>query len=418
MKARKAILALHRWVGLVTGALVVVISLTGAVFVFEEEAFDLLNRRLVEVAGRGRPMLSAERLLAAGQAALGPGAKASWIEGSGHGKSVEVHAYEYDETPDGIWYWDEAKLWKAAYLDPYTGEVLGVKDRRFAFFNVVRQIHQNMLLRYQVGHYIVGVTVLVFLGMMLTGLALWWPRNRAALKQRVKVAWGSGKRRLRFDLHAVFGFYAWIPLLIIVATGLVWSFGWWGSGCYFLLSGETGDPWAEDPKIESTPPDSARPAIAAALPPQDSARAPAAAAPSTPLDIAFAEVMRRARPGTGYYVSLPKEEKGVLEASYQEPVRSGWMTYSDLKFDRHTGKLLFEDAFERKDIRKNFRYSLYNIHVGSIYGWPTQVLAFLASLLCATLPVTGFLMRLGRRRKARPALSPPSIQSERTSFHV
>lgn len=391
MQARKAVLALHRWAGLVTGALVVVISLTGAVFVFEKEIFALLNRRLVEVEPRDMPMLPAQRLLAAGQAALGPEAPASWIEGSGPGRSVQVHAYVYDETPDGIWYWDQARLWKAAYLDPYTGEVLGVLDRRFAFFNVVRQIHQNLLLRYEVGHSIVGVAVLVFLGMMLTGLVLWWPRNRAALKQRVKVAWGAGKRRLRFDLHAVSGFYAWVPLLVIVATGLVWSFGWWGSGFYFLLSGKTGDPWAEDPSIESSAPDSARAAAGTGTP--------------TPLDIAFAETARRARPGTQYYVSLPRDDKdgkGVLEASYLEPVRSGWMTWSELKFDRHTGELLFADVFERKDIRKKFRYSLYDIHVGSIYGWPTQVLAFLASLLCATLPVTGFLMWRNRRRKARP----------------
>jgi uncharacterized iron-regulated membrane protein len=387
---RKAILALHRWVGLVTGSIFLIVSLTGALFVFEREIFALFHRDLLQVEPSGAPMHPASGMLASGEAAMGSGIHAGWIEGFGPDKSVQVHAYESDDSAKGIWYWNGMKTWKTAYVDPYSGKVLGVTDHRFEFFNVVRQIHQNLLLKYEYGHYIVGVTVLAFVGMLLSGLFLWLPRNRAAVKQRLKVAWGAGRRRLRFDLHVVFGIYVWIPVFIIALTGLTWSFQWWAGGINYLLSGKAGNPWAEDPAIESVPP--AAPAAA-----------DASAGPSSILDMAFLEAKNRSRAGGSYSVSVPKDEKGVIEAEYQEPVKSGWRAYSELKFDRYSGKLLASDLFRDKDIRKKWGYSTYDIHVGSIFGWPTQILAFLTCLLCASLPVTGFLMWRGKRRHRLPS---------------
>ena len=48
------------------------------------------------------------------------------------------------------------------------------------------------------------------------------------------------------------------------------------------------------------------------------------------------------------------------------------------------------------------RNSNYALHTGQLFGLPTQILAFLGSLVAATLPVTGFLIWRGRRRKAPP----------------
>jgi len=408
MKLKKNLKVVHRWAGLATGALVFITSITGAIFVFEREIFGMLHRDLLQVEPTALPMKSASELLAIGSGALGSDLDPSWIEGFGPDRTVEVHAYHWNDSAQGLWYWDALRDWKVAYLNPYTGEVLGTLDHRFAFFTVVRQLHQNLLLRYEIGHLIVGVAVLLFLGMLMTGLALWWPRHRAALKQRLQVAWKSGRRRLQFDIHAVLGIYALPLALIIVATGLVWSFGWWGAGLNFLISGKTGDPWAEDPVVLSSPPS----AEAIRL-----ERIAARQGP-IPLDLAFSEVMRRSRLGGNYWVSFPEDSTGVLQAAYQEPVKSGWVTWSGLKFDAYNGKLLHADLFADKDVRKKFRNSLYDIHVGKIYGWPTQILALLASLLCASLPVTGFLMWRGgkprpsaRDRRFRPAAHQPSADT-------
>lgn len=402
MPFRKAILVVHRWVGLLTGSIVLVVSLTGALYVFDQETYNLLHRDLVRVEPSDRPMRPASEIIVAGRAALGPEAPVSWIEGFGPGRAVEVHAYRWDDSARGLGYWNTIKLWKAAYLNPYTGEVLGSVDRRFGFFTVVRHMHQSLLLRHDVGHRIVGTAVLVFLGMLITGVVLWWPRNRAAVKQRIKVAWRAGRRRLQWDLHAVLGIYVLPIALIIAATGLVWSFKWWESGMYFLVSGDARDPWADEPEHK------------ASLPGADSAALASAAPGSAPMDIAFREVMRRSRPGGNYWVTLPEGPDGVLEAAYQEPVRSGWVTWSGMSFDPHSGAVIHTDLFEDKDIRKRFGNSIYDIHVGRIFGWPTQILALLASLLCASLPVTGFLMWRGRSRAGRKPISTQTLERTAT----
>jgi uncharacterized iron-regulated membrane protein len=43
----------------------------------------------------------------------------------------------------------------------------------------------------------------------------------------------------------------------------------------------------------------------------------------------------------------------------------------------------------------------YDIHVGSILGLPTKIIAFIVSLICASLPVTGFMIWWGRRKRKR-----------------
>lgn len=98
MPFRKTVLLLHRWVGLVTWAIVFIVSLSGAVYVFDVEIHNLLHRGLTRVEPSDRPMKPASEIIAAGRAALGPEAPASWIEGFGPERAVEVHAYRWDDS--------------------------------------------------------------------------------------------------------------------------------------------------------------------------------------------------------------------------------------------------------------------------------------------------------------------------------
>ena len=96
----------------------------------------------------------------------------------------------------------------------------------------------NLLLG-EVGNQIVGYGTLIFLVMLISGIVLWWPKNKAALKQRYKFSWKTTTRwkRKNYDLHNVLGFYtSWIVVFMAI-TGLVWSFQWFDKGLYYVLSG-------------------------------------------------------------------------------------------------------------------------------------------------------------------------------------
>lgn len=75
-------------------------------------------------------------------------------------------------------------------------------------------------------------------------------------------------------------------------------------------------------------------------------------------------------------------------------------------YDQYSGKRIralgswdgkFSDA---KTADKIARLN-YDMHVGAVLGLPGKLLAFFASLIAASLPVTGFLLWLGRKKKPK-----------------
>jgi uncharacterized iron-regulated membrane protein len=53
----------------------------------------------------------------------------------------------------------------------------------------------------------------------------------------------------------------------------------------------------------------------------------------------------------------------------------------------------------------------YDIHVGAILGLPGKMLAFFTSLIVASLPVTGFMIWWGRRKKKTSPIKKESRRS-------
>jgi uncharacterized iron-regulated membrane protein len=60
----------------------------------------------------------------------------------------------------------------------------------------------------------------------------------------------------------------------------------------------------------------------------------------------------------------------------------------------------------------------YDIHVGQIAGLPGKILAFIASLISASLPVTGFMIWLGKRNKKPKAKKIREITHKKTQRHL
>lgn len=55
-------------------------------------------------------------------------------------------------------------------------------------------------------------------------------------KQSFLVKWDAKTKRLNYDLHNVFGFYAMVILLIIAITGMYYGLPWFNKFLYFTTS--------------------------------------------------------------------------------------------------------------------------------------------------------------------------------------
>ncbi|RZK18529.1 MAG: PepSY domain-containing protein, partial [Hymenobacter sp.] len=237
MTFRKAVGKLHLWLGLASGLIVLIVSLSGAVFVFQDDIRDL-TQPWRKVAVQARPMLPPSVLQAAATQAQ-PGFTASWITYNGPDRSTAV----YLSKGEDVYY---------AFLNPYTGQVLKVQNLRNDFFTLVQYLHMYLLLPPAIGKWIVDIAVIIFVIMLGSGLVLWWPRNKAARKQRFSVKWEASPKRRNYDLHNVLGFYASALALVLALSGLCISYEWLMDGVGALANGgHSIAPENAEPKVDT-----------------------------------------------------------------------------------------------------------------------------------------------------------------------
>ncbi|MDT3403073.1 PepSY-associated TM helix domain-containing protein [Mucilaginibacter terrae] len=368
---------LHLWVGLVTGMVVVIVGTTGCILVFEDELFDYFHRDIIEVTETG-PARPVSELLATVQKHVGKKGITD-VRMNEADQSYVFTARELNKVKDmNLSCFSQFKYYDNIYVNQYTGKVTGTIDITSDFFYITEQLHRQLLLVKPVGSVVVGSCILLFLLMMITGFILWLPKNYKQFKQNISVKWKAKFKRINYDLHNSFGFYV-LPIAILIAiTGLVWSFKWWEAGIYSML-GEK-----EPIKLVRKAP-----------------HLTTADTTDNHINMIVADLESQLK---GDYrligLSLPSAESKVMMAFvYGKQRVDNWRNMSYYFYDGRTGKMIDKMRHGEKPLGLKWRNSNKDIHTGRIFGPVTQILAFLASFICASLPVTGFLIWWGKRNK-------------------
>lgn len=360
---------LHRWLGLTSGLVVFIVAVTGCMYCFQEEIQDAVQEyRFVEDAGK--PFVAPTKLRDIAQRQL-PGR--------------HLHSVQYNERNRAAIasFWHGGEYYYLVYLDPYNGNVLKVKDMDRDFFRIVLAGHYYLWLPPMIGQPIVAVATLIFTVMLISGIILWWPKKNNR-KQRFKVKWDARWRRKNYDLHAVFGFYCSLIALVFALTGLVWGFQWFAGSVYWVASG--GRPMKPFSEVLSVSSEDTKAVYA------------------DPVDRIW-QRMAKEHPQAILDVHFPEAVSGSIEIAVNRQRGTYWKT--DYRyFDQRTLKELYPDhSYGRLKNANAGDLTLrmnYDIHVGQIWGLPGKILAFFASLIVASLPVTGFLVWWGRRNKKKP----------------
>jgi uncharacterized iron-regulated membrane protein len=361
MTFKKAVLTLHLWLGLASGLVVFVVSLSGAVFTFQDEVRDAVEPwRQVPVSG---PELRPSRLQAEALRHH-PAHTVSYLMYLGPGRATAVYLA------------DKAGGSFVAYVDPYTGRELHYQNLRRDFFTLVQYLHMYLLLPPAVGEWIVGPAVLIFVVMLATGLILWWPKRKAD-RRSFTIKW----RRVNYDLHNVLGFYAAAVALVIALTGLMMSYEWVRSSAAFVSNGGRTYP------------------TETALPVIDTLQSVPASA--RPVVDRYYEQMRRLSPGYAMlFIGVPASARQPgYGIAYQRALR--FYHRDDYFFHPVSGQLLQRRPHGSKSNGAKLADLNYDLHTGLILGLGGKVVAFLGSLISASLPVTGFIVWWGKRNKSR-----------------
>lgn len=369
---KKILHQLHLWLGLVSGLLVFIIAITGALYAFQEEFSNLGKYKYVEI--QPKEYLLPTELEKIAEKAL-PGKELHGIKYNVAGKATEAIFYGYNPS-----------YYNIIYLNPYTGEVLKVKDMNKDFFRFIMQGHFYLWLPPQIGQPIVAWSTLIFALVLISGLIIWIPKSWKSFRNRIWFRWDKKTKwpRINFDLHVVGGIYASVFGLIFAITGLVWGFQWFAQGYYKLIGGEKSLAYTEVVS-QSQQPDS----VVAGLP---------------AVDRIWLQIQQE-YPDAGYIEVHPPHNDSVALAVHATQADGKYWKTDNRYFDQHTLQEIevdniygrFNDATAAD---KLFRMN-YEIHTGAILGLPGKIFAFLMSLFIASLPVTGVIIWWKKRKKKK-----------------
>lgn len=368
---KKWIRNLHLWLGLTSGLFVCFLGITGCILAFQREIEDLTQEyRFVQP--QKQVYLQPSRLKAIADP-LVPGKQAHSISYQ-HGKASQVVYYGFEPE----YYW-------IVFLDPYTGKVLKVKNMEEDFFHFVIDGHYYLWLPPNVGQPVLASATLMFLFLLISGLVLWWPKNRAASKKRFTIKWNAKWKRVNYDLHNVLGFYMTWILIFIAFSGLVMGFQWFASASYWASTGGKSLVQFEESISDTT----RRPALPAGTP---------------AMDVLWVRTINSLKnTQTGMEVHVPATASSAIEVTRNPDTDTYWKT--DYRYyDQYTLKEIPVEhvygKFSEAGAGDKLMRMNYDIHVGAIAGIAGKVMAFLASLIAASLPITGFLIWRGKKKKS------------------
>ena len=381
---RKIFRNIHLWLSVPFGILITLICFSGAALVFEKEVMELCHRELYFVKKVEAAPLPMEQLMTKVAATLPD--------------SVSVTGVNISSDPERAYQVTLSKPRRASmYVDQYTGEITG-KYERAPFFNFMFRMHRWLLDSMKQdggifwGKMIVGTSTLMFVFVLISGVVVWWPRTRKALKNSLKIVANKGWRRFWYDLHVAGGMYALVFLLAMALTGLTWSFQWYRTGFYKTFGGEVQPSMGHGNAAANA---TAKGGKRDGKPEGREGRGAHRYSPYTNWQQVY-EQLAEANPD---YKQISVSDGSASVAVPRFGNQRGTDRY---KFNPRNGEITETTLYKDLDNSGKIRGWIYSVHVGSWGGMLTRILTFVAALIGASLPLTGYYLWIRKKIKRRP----------------
>ena len=402
MKPRTVLFWLHLACGVLAGAVILIMSVTGVLLTYQRQITAWADVRGYEVTPQPR-RLAADVLLARVAEARPDISPTTLVVRSDPSAPASV----------------AIAAGRMLFIDPYTGHIFGEGNGQKvrAFFRSVVEWHRYLAAAgtsRPVGRAVTGASNLAFLFIVISGIFLWFPRvwRWSAVRGVVWFKGGLPGKAREFNWHNTIGFWSSIPLAIVVAGGVVISYPW-ATGMVYRAYGEA--PPAPSRGAAPAPargggpaggerggtPEGERPG------PERASRTPVLADGANLESLINAAAARLPQWQT-ITVPLRADSPRVVLALDSgdggQPHKRATLT-----FDRQTGKEVEWEPYSSQSPGRQARMWLRFAHTGEVYGIAGQTVAGLASAGGAVLVWTGVALALRRfvawRRRGREELS-------------
>jgi uncharacterized iron-regulated membrane protein len=368
---RDALFKWHRYLGLVLGILIAIAGLTASMMIVMLDTEEFLIRQGIEEVVPQGERLSLE--------VLSDRAKDAPIA-QGYSTVTSISPYTFPNRPldspvtvslskpdnedDGI----------DVILNPYTGKVLGqAPDRNIV--ETILNLHYTLLAG-KAGGIIMGITGLLGLILMITGIALWSGWRKLATGFKVK--WKGHLKRRNFGIHQVAGIFSGVFLSMALFTGFIYNFP---DFTYPLIY-----------RLAFSP-----------VPPEEFVSTPIPNKSTITLTEALDAINREIPEGIFTQIDIPQTATDVYRVRKKVP--GDWYgnptwgrSYAHV--DQYSGKVLSAINITQASLGEKIANGMDILHFGLFGGIFGRILYFCVGLSPTILLVTGFTMyRLRRQPK-------------------
>lgn len=355
---RRFFAKIHLWLAIPLGVVIMIMSLSGAILLFEKEILEFTYRDNYVADEQATRPIVLDQLITIAQSKLSP--------------QDSIGAIKINSDPKMNYQFividTQTKKSRCIYINPYNAALEGSSEVRNHFFLTMRSLHRWLLddfdreVIFPVGKRITGISTIVFVILLMTGLILWFPKNKKMLPKRFRINFHQGWRRFFYDLHVVGGFYLVPILLVLTLTGLSWSFNWYRTGFYRLLGADPTAVFVSQSISETTASDSVN-------------------------YHTWAIVFYKLKTTYQHFSNLTIQDGNVsVSLSDCGNIKS----LDRYLFNRETGAIESSMLYKDQTRMNQLRGWVYSVHVGAWGGGWTKIISFIAALMGIILPITGY----------------------------
>lgn len=390
----------HFYAGIIFAPFLIILAFSGGVYLFKPQIESMLYQDMYYVEAQSKTIAPTELVN-------------NVTKANPDGSITSIRFYDDPTRTAEIGLMENGQM-SSVFVNPYNGSITGSLNNDEKFTEIFKKLHSELIIGGTVANRIVELAACWAVILLLTGLYIWWPRNKSSIFGTVIPRFRSKGRTFWRDLHAVPAFWLSLFIVILIATGLPWS-GVMGEQINRIAtSTNTGYPpftFGEKPESLTRTKDVAEdiPWAAENVPvPESSLNGYVPLALEDMTGLAKEESIQKP-----YTISMPQGDTGVytVSTSHTKPGDN-----ATLHVDQYSGAILADVRFSDYGIMAKGITLGIALHEGRLFGLMNQIIGLIVCIGLIGVVISSFI--LWRKRKPAGHSGAPKRSTDKRTTRI